>query len=337
MKNVLIIGLGSIGQRHLRNLFAINKNLNFFAYRRIFKTPSLSNKNSVIKIDIKKKYKIKYLLSLNNLKKYKIDTAFICSPSSFHIDEAIILLKQNINTFVEKPLGNSIKKIKILKTILKKTTATSMMGYQMKFCPIINKLKEYVIKKSFGRPLYISIQQGENIKDFHKYEDYKKSYASIKNLGGGVVLSQIHDLDYLIYIFQNYRISSLKSFSKKLSQLSINVEDTLAASILLKKNNEKILCNLSLNYYEVVKKREINIVFEKASVQADLVNQYIKIRFPYKQKLQKFNYEKNELFKKQILFFKKYVEKNKKVPFLYSIENDIETLKVALKLKKQNS
>ena len=81
--NILILGLGSIGQRHLRNLHSINKNFNFFVLRKKFITPSLNNKNLVVKQDIKKKYKLKYLKNLGQIKSLslRIDAAFICTPS----------------------------------------------------------------------------------------------------------------------------------------------------------------------------------------------------------------------------------------------------------------
>lgn len=333
MKNILIIGLGSIGQRHLRNLSKIEKNFNFFAYRRIFKTPTLNFNNLVIKQEIKKKYKIKYLSSLKNLKKNNIDTAFICSPSSFHIKESINLLKQNVNIFVEKPIGSSLKDIGILKKILKKTKSISMMGYQMKFCPIINKLKYFVKNKTYGEPKYISIHHGEHIKNFHKYEDYKKLYAAKKNLGGGVVLTQIHEIDYLLYIFDNYKINKTKSFSKKISNLKINVEDTLAASILLKNKKNFLLCNISLNYYEISRKREINIIFDYASIKADLISQKITIDTGNKKKIISLPYERNTLFKNEILFFRKHIRENKKIPKQFSLENGIKSLELALRLK----
>jgi predicted dehydrogenase len=333
MKNILIIGLGSIGQRHLRNLSNIGKNFNFFAYRRKFKTPTLNFNNLVTKQEIKKKYKIHYLSSLRNLKKNNIDTAFICSPSSFHIRESINLLKQNINIFVEKPIGSSLKDVQLLKKILKKTKSISMMGFQMKFCPIINKIKYFVKKKMYGEPKYISIHHGEHIKNFHKYENYEKLYAAKKNLGGGVVLTQIHEIDYLLYIFSEFKINKTKSFSKKISNLKMNVEDTLAASILLKNKKKILLCNLSLNYYEISRKREINIIFENASIKADLINQKIIIDTGIKKKIMSLPYERNDLFKNEIFFFRKHIIKNKKIPREFSLENGIKSLELALKLK----
>ena len=50
--NALFLGLGSIGQRHLRNLNYVDKKIKFFAIRKKFFTPLLTNKNKAIKIDI---------------------------------------------------------------------------------------------------------------------------------------------------------------------------------------------------------------------------------------------------------------------------------------------
>ena len=214
--NFLFIGLGSIGQRHLRNLKILMPKSNIFAYRRIFKTPTLNNDNQIIKKSLKKKFDIKYIKSLNNLKKFKIDAGIICSPSSFHVQESIKLLSQDINIFVEKPLGSNLKNLDKLKKLSKKTRKISMVGFQLKFCPIINFLKKTINEKKYGNIKYISIHHGEHIKNFHKYERYDKFYASKKQLGGGVVLTQIHEIDYLLYLLEGYKLKKIKSFIRNL-------------------------------------------------------------------------------------------------------------------------
>ena len=111
--NILIIGLGSIGQRHLRNLKRIQPNSQIYALRKTHVTPLLNDKNIVIKGDIQKKYSLKYIKNLDELNQKKIilDCAFICTPSSKHISDLIWLLKNDINCFIEKPLGSSLKRI----------------------------------------------------------------------------------------------------------------------------------------------------------------------------------------------------------------------------------
>ena len=102
--NILNLGLGSIGQRHLRNLKELDKRINIFAYRKKFNTPALNNNNKVLNSNLKKKYNISYIKNLSEIKKLKINCAFICTPSSHHAKEASFLIKNNISCFIEKPV-----------------------------------------------------------------------------------------------------------------------------------------------------------------------------------------------------------------------------------------
>ena len=333
--NILILGLGSIGQRHLRNIIKIDKNIEIYAFRRYLKTPTLNNKNQILKKSLNEKYNIKYVSSLNNVKKFGIKAAIICTPSSFHVKEAIILVKQGISIFVEKPLSSNLNGIKKLKDLIKSKNVIGMMGYQLKFCPIINKLRDIILSKKYGKPKYVYIHHGEHIKNFHKYENYNNLYASKRKLGGGVILTQIHEIDYLFYIFYNFDLIKVNSFSGKLTNLKIDVEDTLISHFILKKNNNRLFGSLHLNYYEIPRKRKINIIFENSKISADLVDQKIKIYSENKTKILKLKYERNDLFLKEMKYFLDKIKDNKKINKVYSIDNGIMSLKIALKLKSK--
>ena len=89
-------------------------------------------------------------------------------------------------------------------------------------------------------------------------------------MGGGVVLTQIHEIDYLIFLFKKYKVKVLNKFSSKISNLNINVEDNLVAYLKLEDKKEKILCSLHLNYFERPKKREITLIGENGKITCDL-------------------------------------------------------------------
>ena len=336
--NILFLGLGSIGQRHLRNLISLNKKIKFYAIRKKYSAPLLDNKNKIINGDIKKKYKITYLKKFSEIKKknIKLDAAFICTPSIFHISQAIWLIKNNINVFVEKPLGSDDKKVgDLIKALKKNTQVKAMMGFQLKFNPIINRVKRLISKNFIGIIYSVLIEHGEHINDFHPYEDYKKTYAARKELGGGVILSQIHELDYMYYIFDNYNIKNLNSISGRISKLKINVEDTLISNFLIKKNKKnKFLCTLHLNYYEKPKKRKITILASEGKIVADLNKQNLLIYRKNYFKNIKFKFSRNEIFKKQVLYFLNAVKNKRKIKKSYDLFNGIKSLKLAIKLKK---
>ena len=331
--NVLILGLGSIGQRHLRNLRSLDKKIKFFSLRRKYSTPFLNNKNQIKKGDLESLYKIKNFKNFKEIK--NIDVAFICTPSKFHVSEAIKLLKKDINLFIEKPLGSSLKNISELKKIIKKKhNLKTMMGFQLKFNPIILKLKKLISNNTIGKIYSVHIHHGEHIDDFHPYEKYNISYAARKELGGGVVLTQIHEIDYLIFLFKKHKIKVLNKFSSKISNLNINVEDNSVAYLKLEdKKKKKILCSLHLNYFERPKKREITLIGENGKITCDLNKCEINIFKINRLKKIKFKFNKNDIFKKQIKYFLNCIKNKRRIDKDYDVINGIRSLKLALKLK----
>ena len=337
--NILIIGLGSIGQRHLRNLKLIEPKSNFYAIksRKKKSTPLLNNFNKILKGDIKKKYSLKYYESIHEIYKnnIKIDCAFVCTPSSKHISQVIELLQYNIHCFIEKPLGSSLKKLSKLELLLKKKKKIiTMMGFQLRFNPLIEYLNKVIkIKSPIGKLLSANIHNGENIKDFHPYEDYRISYAANKKLGGGVILSQIHEIDYFLYLFSNYEITNSTYISSKISDLDIDVEDIFSSNFLLNKNKSKLFCNINLNYFERPKKRKFYLIGSSGSLVACFNTQRIQIFKNGKKKVIKFNFKRNDIFIKQIKFFISKVKSKKLISKDLNIYNGIKTLRFALKLK----
>ena len=87
---------------------------------------------------------------------------------------------------------------------------------------------------------------GEYLPDYHRYEDYEKTTMAQKKLGGGVINSQIHELDYCIYLFGKPK--ELMSKCGKFSNFQIDVEDYLNSLIFFKKDN--IAVNLTLDFFQ---------------------------------------------------------------------------------------
>ena len=132
----------------------------------------------------------------------------------------------------------------------------------MKFSPIIKKIEKIIKKNIYGNLNFVSIFHSEHIKNFHKYENYKKLYAAKKNLGGGVALTQIHEIDYFMHLFRSYKIIKKHVLRGKISNLSIDVEDTYSSMMLLENKRKRLICNLNLNYYEIPGRRTIELIFD---------------------------------------------------------------------------
>lgn len=210
-----------------------------------------------------------------------------------------------------------------------------MMGYQLRFNPLIKYLKKIIKNNSLiGKPLAAHIHHGENISDFHPYEDYRISYAANKKLGGGVILTQIHEIDYFLHLFEKYKVKYISPISSKISDLKLNVEDILLSNFILKKGKNKLICSMNLNFFEKPKKRKFYLIGKSGSLEACFNSQKIYINTKGKKIIKNFKFKKNDIFLKELKFFISRVKSKSRISNNLNLINGIKTLRFALSLKK---
>ena len=313
--NVLFIGLGSIGQRHMRNLLSLSKqNIRLYALRAKNSPGEISNNLRYNQnINIVKKYKINLIKKIEDLKGINIHISFICNPSSMHVNSAIECAKMKSHIFIEKPLSDSPKKISELKEICVRNKLICFVGFQQRFNPLIIKLKKIINQNTLGKLLYVNANVCEYMPEFHNYEDYRKTYAANKKMGGGVVLSQIHEIDYLQWIFGVP--SSVIAYGGKKSNLEIDVEDSVAALLCVPYKKSILPVNLYMDFLQRKPTRNCIVYGTKARLEVDLKKE--KIEIYKKNSKKKYSIKKisrNEIFKKEIKNFLSIVKNNTKSP-----------------------
>ena len=136
---ILICGLGSIGQRHLRNLREFKKeNLEIAAYRSRNLEIIISEKlEAKFGEKPEEHFNIKSFNSLEESFLWKPDLVFVTNPISLHIKTAILAAKNKANIFIEKPLDSSLIGLEELKKLVQKNNLKAMVGYQMRYHPIL--------------------------------------------------------------------------------------------------------------------------------------------------------------------------------------------------------
>lgn len=237
-KPILIIGFGSIGRRHANNLLSLTKsNLIIYTNRKNIKKTEFTNHT-------KNKYRIKISDDLKQCINEKPKICFICNETNLHIDFAIRLAKQKMDIFIEKPLSHTMKNITSLQSIIQKNRKILMVGCNFRFYPPIQKIKQLIVNESVGKIISVQCENNSYLPDWHPSENYQKSYAAKDSKGGGVTLTQIHELDFLTWIFGNYK--EIHSLVRKRSKLKITSDD-ISVSIIELKN--KIILELHLNYF----------------------------------------------------------------------------------------
>jgi len=266
---VLFAGLGSIGQRHLRNLHALvgpRLKVAAFRTRRSALAPEHGDLERTGQLEAK--YGIQLFECLEHaLETFKPGVVFICNPTSLHIGTALVAARAGINLFIEKPLGTDIAGADELARIVEEKNLTALVGYQMRFHPCFVRLREWLAEQVIGRLVAVRAQQGEYLPDYHPYEDYRLSYASKSSLGGGVVLTQIHDLDYLVALFGTP--DRVFAMGGHLSSLEIDVEDVASISLAMRNEGRLLPVHLHQDYVTRVPVRNCWLLGENGSVDVD--------------------------------------------------------------------
>ena len=252
----LIAGLGSIGRRHMRNLIALGEK-DIVLYRtRKATMPEEELAGFPQETDLQAA-----------LEKHKPDAVIVSNPTSLHLDVAIPAAEAGCSLLLEKPLSHSMDRIDELESALKKGGGRVVVGFQFRFHPGMMKAKQLISDGEIGRVISAHVHFGEYLPAWHPWEDYRQGYAARADMGGGVVLTQCHSLDYLPWLVG--KVESVWGFTAKLSDLEVDVEDT--AKIGLRFENGA-LGSIHLDYNQQPPAHYFEVIGTKGSLQWNLAD-----------------------------------------------------------------
>lgn len=225
----LVVGLGGIGQRHVRNLRTLlGPDADIAAYRVRRDSPTLDDRLQVMAgTDVEEKYGIRVVTDLDAELEREPDAVLVCNPTSLHMQVSLKAAAAGCGLLIEKPLSHDESQVDELIELVNRRQSVALVGYQMRFHPCLLRLKDLLAAKAVGRIVAVNVEVGEYLPGWHSYEDYRQMYASRADLGGGVVLSQIHELDYVYWLFGLPR--RVFAVGGHLSRLEIDVEDVGSA------------------------------------------------------------------------------------------------------------
>src|SRR5450755_2872699 len=267
---ILMIGLGGIGQRHTRNLRSLlGASAEIIAYRVRRRmhvlTPSMG---ADVSRSVEDEYSIYSFSNLDEALAGKPDIAFICNPSSLHVPVALACIRAGCDVFVEKPLSDSMDGTDELVRAAVEYKRIAMVGYQLRFHPCLRKLAETVQSGVLGNLLACRATIGEYLPNWHPYEDYRQMYAARADLGGGVVLSQIHEFDYLYSLFG--LPSRIYALGGHWSSLEIDVEDTASILMEVPLGSRLLPIQLHQDFLQSPASRQCEVIGDKGRAVMDL-------------------------------------------------------------------
>jgi predicted dehydrogenase len=266
---VLVAGLGGIGQRHVRNLrLLLGSEVQIIAYR-VRKLSHVLTEGFEIEAGttVEEKYKIQTYEALDQAMAQKPTVVFVCNPSSFHLPVALSAARAGSHLFIEKPLSHSYDGVEEFVTLVECKRLIALVGYQMRFHPGLQRLRTLLDQRAIGRILAVRIEVAEYLPGAHPYEDYRQSYAAQSALGGGVILSYIHELDYIYWLFGLPR--RIFALGGHLSNLEIDVEDTASITMECIVEGNPVPVHVHQDYLQRPPRRTCQVIGDDGKILLD--------------------------------------------------------------------
>jgi predicted dehydrogenase len=230
-RRILVTGLGSIGQRHARNLRTLyGDDVEILAWRLRRSSPLLrADMTAEPTDDLEGAYGIRAFSKLDEALAEEPEAVFVTNPPDMHVPTALAAVEAGAHVLIEKPLSHDLDGVDELVAAIEWRQRVSLVGYQLRFHPGYRLLKRLVDDGALGTLLGARFCFGEYMPAWHPWEDYREGNAARADQGGGVVLAQIHDLDVAVALFGPPR--RVFGVGGSRSSLGLAVEDV--AGILL--------------------------------------------------------------------------------------------------------
>jgi predicted dehydrogenase len=239
----LVVGAGSIGSRHGRNLAGLGHRVRVWdidpdRLREATRLPG-----------------IEAATSLDEGLTERPDAVVICTPPSRHLEPARRALEAGASLFVEKPIAHESDGVPALIDEARRRKRVLAVGFNLRFLPSLRHVKALLESKRVGRVLSVRAAFGSYLPQWRPDRNYRDNYAVHAELGGGILLDAIHELDYLGWVFGE--ATDLFCATGHWSDLAGDTEDLAEITLHLESG---VLAQVHLDYVQRRYQRNLEVI-----------------------------------------------------------------------------
>lgn len=252
---IVFIGIGSIAKKHIKAIKSIETKADIYALR--------SSKDAAPYEGVKDFYEY------DDIKKIAPDYIIISNPTSKHFETIQKLLPYRIPLFIEKPVFAELGHDDVIREIEEKKILT-YVACDMRFMDCLTWLHQYMAEhRKEVRINEINVYCGSYLPEWRPDTDFRKCYSAIPELGGGVHIDLIHDVDYVYWIFG--KPEKHHAVFRNVSSLGIRSYDYANFNLIY----PDFCANVVLNYYRRDAKRYMEILFDDCTWTVDMLKNEI--------------------------------------------------------------
>ena len=250
---VLIVGAGSIGQRHLRTFRATER-----------ATVGICEASSAVCKKVAEQYQVAEAFDdVDRALAAGWDAAVVCTPADTHIPLARRAAEAGLHLFIEKPLSTSTEGVAELAELVRRQGLKAAVAYVYRVHPLLTAMRTMVISGELGRPVEVVVVSGHDFAAARP--DYRDIYFARRETGGGAIQDALtHLVNAMEWLVGPVTRVSADCARQRLE--GITAEDT---AHLIARHGD-ILASYSLNQYQPATEITLTVVCERGMLRCDL-------------------------------------------------------------------
>jgi predicted dehydrogenase len=243
LMRLLVIGTGSIGTRHCRNLVSLGHAVLAWDADpgRLAEVASVPNVMPVGRLE--------------EAFEARPDAALICTPPVSHVALALRALEAGAHLLVEKPISSTAADALRLVEQAERCGRLLVVGFNLRFLPSLRRVKDLLDDKRVGKVLAVRAEFGSYLPDWRPGRDYRENYAVHAAQGGGILLDAIHELDYLGWLFGE--VIDVLCTASHVSDLAGDTEDLAEVTLRFESG---ALAQAHLDYLQRLYRRNLQVI-----------------------------------------------------------------------------
>jgi predicted dehydrogenase len=251
-RRTLVVGVGSIGERHVRCFGATNRT-----------TLAICEPNADLRAAVAQRYEIsETYASLDDALKSDFTAAVVATPAHLHVQQAMLLAKRGVNVLVEKPLSTVVEGVAELKASLAKQGLLGAVAYSYRANPVMVAMRDVWRAIDFGRPLQAIVSAGQSFPTYRPA--YANTYYRSRATGGGAIQDALtHLINAVEWLLGP--ATRVAADADRLALAGVDVEDT--AHVLARHGDAMALYHL--NQHQPANEAAITLVGAKGQLRAE--------------------------------------------------------------------
>ncbi len=250
MHKILVVGGGSIGERHVRCVLATKR-----------AEVSLCELNKDLLKDVAGRYPLAQTFGdFGAVDLSSFDGVVICTPANLHIKMCRQVVAAGVNVFCEKPLTVKDEGVQELMEEIKQAGVVAGVGFTWRYMPWVDELYRQFKEEAIGELKYINIRVGQHFPHFRPA--YKDTYFTKHETGGGAILDVMSHQVSLAQMFTG-NVASVCGMYSNSGLLGVEVEDTVDAMLVFAEGST---ANIHMNLWQMPSEVAIVLVGTKGSL-----------------------------------------------------------------------